>query len=181
MPGTCSTTAFMSSRVMKSGVLVLSGPTTLPPLYCISIMLGPMQEMRLSAYCLPVRPRVYDQDDGGRADDHAEHGEQETDFAGAEAVDGEADDLAEHHGGAGAREGAVERAELRGRGSRHERTPREIRHFCRAKGCRELLGCLASPDGWSGASSYNKESELVLLCGGMCERLKQAVLKTALP
>src|SRR5215469_12526038 len=58
MPGTCSMTAAISSRVMKSGVEVLSGPTTEPPLYCISIMLGPMDEMRLRAYCLPVSPRV---------------------------------------------------------------------------------------------------------------------------
>src|SRR5260370_543553 len=58
MPGTCSLTAASSSRVIKSGVLVLSGPTMLPPLYCISIMLGPMLARRLSAYCLPVSPSV---------------------------------------------------------------------------------------------------------------------------
>src|SRR6266702_1712731 len=58
MPGTCSLTAASSSRVIKSGVVVLSGPTTLPPLYCISIMLGPMLARRLSAYCLPVSPSV---------------------------------------------------------------------------------------------------------------------------
>ena len=48
----------MSSRVIKSGVLVLSGPMTLPPLYCISTLLGPILEMVSRAYCLPVRPRV---------------------------------------------------------------------------------------------------------------------------
>ncbi len=30
-------------------------------------------------------------------------------------------------------------------------------------------------------SSYNEESKSVRSCGGMCERLKQAVLKTAVP
>ncbi len=49
MPGTWSTTAAMSSRVMESGLLVLSGPVTLPPTYCISIMLGPMPEIWSSA------------------------------------------------------------------------------------------------------------------------------------
>ena len=58
IPGTCSSTASMSSRVMESSVVVLSGPAILPPEYCISIMFGPMLEMRLSAYSLPVRPRV---------------------------------------------------------------------------------------------------------------------------
>ena len=50
MPGTCSVTASMSSRVMESGVLVLSGPAMEPPLYCISTMFGPMEEMRVKAY-----------------------------------------------------------------------------------------------------------------------------------
>ena len=58
MPGTSSTTACMSSRVMKSGVDVLSGPETLPPEYCISTLFGPIFEISLRAYSLPVSPTV---------------------------------------------------------------------------------------------------------------------------
>src|SRR6187402_3160883 len=58
MLGTWSRTATMSSRVMLSGVLTLSGPETLPPTYIISLMFGPMLEIRLMAYWRPVRPSV---------------------------------------------------------------------------------------------------------------------------
>ena len=51
-----------------------------------------------------------DEDDGGRADDHAEHGEHKADLAGLEAVDGEVKNLGEVHGGACGGEGAVEGA-----------------------------------------------------------------------
>ena len=57
-----------------------------------------------------------DQDDGGRADDHAEHGEEEADLGGAEAVKGEAGDLGEDHGGARGGEGRVEGGAARGDG-----------------------------------------------------------------
>ena len=39
------------------------------------------------------------ENDGGRADDHTQHGQQEAGFAGLEAVDREPDHLTEHHGG----------------------------------------------------------------------------------
>ena len=79
-------------------MLVLSGPMMLPPLYCISILLGPRLEMVIEGVLLAGEAHGDDEDDGGGADDHAEHGEQEAGLAGAEAVDGERHDLAEHHG-----------------------------------------------------------------------------------
>src|SRR6185312_14611722 len=50
-----------------------------------------------------------DQNDGGRANHHAEHGEQKTRLAGGEAVERESDRLPKRDGGAVAAERAVER------------------------------------------------------------------------
>ena len=47
----------------------------------------------------------HDQDEGGRADDHAQRSEREAHFAGAKAIEREHDDLAEHHGPLGTVQG----------------------------------------------------------------------------
>ena len=62
-----------------------------------------------------------DQDDGGGADDHAEHGKQEADLGGAKAVDGQAADLAEEHGRARGCQGCVKGCRSGGRWRGHER------------------------------------------------------------
>ena len=53
-----------------------------------------------------------DEDDRCGSDDHAERGEEEARFGGAEAVHGELEDLAEQHGAAGAEQRLLEGAAL---------------------------------------------------------------------
>ena len=49
-----------------------------------------------------------DQDDGSGADDHAQRGEGKAHFAGAEAVEGQLENFAKHHGAAGAEQRLLE-------------------------------------------------------------------------
>ena len=58
---------------------------------------------------LAGHPYRYDQDERRRSDDHTQRSEHDTNFIGPEAVDGQAYNLAQHHGSLGAGERAFER------------------------------------------------------------------------
>ncbi len=93
---------------MKSGVATLSGPAMLPPTYCISIMLGPMLAIMLSAYWLPVRPSVATRMMEAEPMTMPSMVSRNRRLAGAEAVDGEVQGFAEGDGRACAAESALE-------------------------------------------------------------------------
>ena len=59
------------------------------------------------------------EDDGCGADHHAQHGQEEARLTGTKAVDRQPDDLAEHHGGPSALQGAVEGGRFGEIGCRH--------------------------------------------------------------
>ena len=60
------------------------------------------RKLPMAVVLLACEAKGGDKNDGGRTDDHAEHGEKEANLTGPEAIDGKAHDLTEHHGRAGA-------------------------------------------------------------------------------
>ena len=79
-----------------------------------------------------------DQNDGGRADDHAEHGEQEAGLGGGEAIEGEVDGFAEGDGGARAAEGRIEAGG--GCGHRQKKLRKQYRSVGRVAASRVACG-----------------------------------------
>ena len=149
---------------------MLSGPMTLPPTVLHFDHVGAdagVEESR--AYCLPVRPRVTTRMMEAEPMTMPSMVRRKRTFDARKAVDREAGDLGKDHGGAGGGEGRVKGGRLAngsGEGGHlfsEARLLNQYRSTCVLK----LIGfgChVARPR-----------------CGGMCEWLKQAVLKTALP
>ena len=104
MAGTCSSMARSSSKVRKSVWMLVTAPEP-PPAYSSSTRLVPMPWISLRMYWRAGGGNGDDENDRSGADDHAQRGEHEAHLGGAEAVDGQPGDLAEHHGLPGAGDG----------------------------------------------------------------------------
>ena len=79
-----------------------------PPAYSTSTALVPIFWISFEDELLAGQADGDDQDDRSGADDHAQRGEGKAHLAGAEAVEGQLENLAEHHGAAGAEQRLLE-------------------------------------------------------------------------